>query len=329
MTVSFLAAARRAGLVVAGLLLIALAGAGCAGAAEPFHAGVVRMSVAADVVTLAWYPTQGPEVAWDAGPFRVPATRDAPIAPGRFPIVLLSHGGGPTGGTPFLLNGLAAALARHGFVVIAPFHGKTGLAGRPRQIGQALKAVLADPRLAAHADPERIGMVGFSLGGAVTLELAGAVPNPAHLMSYCSTHPADVMSCDHAPSGHDRPPAQGPAGEAPASVPFRLKAIVLLDPFAVLFQRPELAAVTMPVLIVRPTGSALPAEANAAGLAAGLPGPPQVQSIPGSHFVFTDVCSPALAAAAPEVCRDPPGVDRTAVHAAVEARVIAFLASSL
>ena len=45
---------------------------------------------------------------------------------------------------------------------------------RPRHIHKALDSVLADPRFSNRADPDRIGMVGFSFGGAVTLIAAGA-----------------------------------------------------------------------------------------------------------------------------------------------------------
>lgn len=296
-----------------------------------FHAGVARPSITGEAPfeMLVWYPTEADEVAWQAGPFTMPATRNAAVAPGRFPIVLLSHGGGLGGGTPLILREISVALARRGFVVIAPFHGKTGLPGRPLQIKRALDAVVADPRLASHVDPARLGMLGFSLGTAVTLELAGAVPNVAHLVAYCAAHPSDVMSCDHAPDGNNGAVhgANAELGTPVALLP--LKAIVLMDPYAVLFQRPELVAVSIPVLILRPNESELPAEANATGLAAALSRSPEVQNIPGGHFVFTDICPASLKASSPEVCEDPPGVDRAAIHAALREQIIEFFDKNL
>ncbi|WP_439597475.1 alpha/beta hydrolase family protein [Falsiroseomonas sp.] len=309
-------------------LLLLLAIPSLAGAETPgFRAGVARPSATGEAPfeMLVWYPTEAEEVPWQTGPFPMPATREAAVAPGRFPVLLLSHGGGRGGGTPLILREISVALARRGYVVIAPFHGRPGLAGRPQQMRRALETVRADPRFAAHLDTARLGMLGFSLGTAVTLQLAGAVPNPAHLLAYCAAHPRDAMSCGQAPEGNNAAPAQAPM---PAE-PLPLKALVLMDPFAVLFQRPELAGVTIPVLILRPEASELPGEANATGLAAGLPQTPQVQAIPGGHFVFTDICPTVLRAASPELCEDPPGVDRAAVHAAVEARIIAFLRERL
>lgn len=314
-----------AALLIMGISLTAAAGT------PVFHAGVARPSVTGEkpFEMLVWYPTEADEVAWQAGPFTMSATRNAVVAPGRFPVVLLSHGGGVGGGTPLILREIPAALARRGFIVIAPFHGKVGLPGRTVQIRRALDAVATDTRFASHVDQTRLGMLGFSLGAAVTLELAGAVANPAHLVAYCASHPHDAMSCDHAPDGNNgTAPGANPEPTEPVA-PLPLKAIVLMDPYAVLFQRPELAGVSVPVLIFRPADSALPAGANAIGLAAALPRSPQLQTIPGGHFVFTDICSPSLKASSPEVCEDPPGVDRAAVHAALQAQIIGFFTKNL
>jgi predicted dienelactone hydrolase len=243
-------------------------------------------------------------------------------------VVLLSHGGGRTGGSPLVLLERAANLARQGFVVIAPFHGKAGLPLRPLQVTWAWDTVRTDPRLAPHIDAARLGMLGFSLGTAVTLELAGAIPNVAHLVTYCAVHPTDVMSCDDAPGGGSHAPtASDQSPPAPPTLP--LKAIVLLDPYAVLFQRAELATVTMPVLIFRPDRSELPGEANAFALANALPNKPQFQFIPGGHCIFFDVCVPDLRAESPEVCQDPPGVDRAAVHATIDAQIVTYFRANL
>jgi hypothetical protein len=108
-----------------------------------------------------------------------------------------------------------------------------------------------------------------------------------------------------------------------------MKAIALLDPYAVLFQRPELASVTIPVLIFRPGQSELPAEANAPALVSSLPNTPEFHVIAGSHFVFTDVCPVSLRATAPEVCSDPPGVGRQTIHQAVNEQLAEFFRKHL
>lgn len=134
------------------------------GEAAQLHVGITRFSVAdaAPFDVLVWYPTEAEEVPWRTGPFVVPASRDAAVAPGRFPIVLLSHGGDRTGGSPLIRRELFSNLARQGVIVVAPFHGKTGVQGRPFQVKLALGAVLADARFTSHVDPTRLAMCAVS-----------------------------------------------------------------------------------------------------------------------------------------------------------------------
>lgn len=298
-----------------------------------FHAGIVRIAVPAEQPfdTFVWYPTQNDEIPWKAGPFTISARLKAEVATGPFPVIMLSHGGGSSCGSPLILGDLSAYLARNGFVVVAPIHCKTPFVHRANQIASAFEAVVADPRLKSHIASDRLGMLGFSLGTAVTLELAGGIPNFQHLAMYCSTHPTDVMSCNAGP-GHATDAASSVQNDNASNVALLrrlpLKALVLLDPFGVAFQRDGLSAVSMPVLLFRPEQSMLGDE-NTRTLTADLPHPPQVQHVPGGHFVFTDACSAALKTDAPEICEDPPGVDRAAVHSGVEAQTAKFLHDSL
>jgi predicted dienelactone hydrolase len=302
---------------------------------EPRHAGIARITVAGAVPfnVLVWYPTDDDDAVWKTDPFIIQAKRDAVVAAGRFPIVLLSHGGGVSGGSPMVLGDISAALARNGFIVIAPFHGNhaPALRLRPPQIVQALAAVLADKRFEAQADPARLGMLGFSLGGAVTLSLAGAIPEAGHFTAYCDAHWEDVASCANAPNGGGDviEGAIRAAITADVTKPITLRGIALLDPFAAIFDKAGLAAVTMPVLVMRPEDSALGAAGNALALKADLPRPPIYQTIPGNHFIFTDVCTPDLRAIEPDICPDPPGVNRSAVHAYIAPRIVQFFTNAL
>ena len=297
------------------------------GESPPYQAGVglVQGTADAPIDAMVRYPTL--EVERTTTPNSNPQSPAAAPAPaeGRFPVVLLSHGGGTTGGSPRSLGGLSVALARQGFIVVAPFHGITPLQRRTGQVVRALDAALADRRFASHMDPARLGMLGFSLGGAVTLELAGARPDGLHFLAYCETHPDDFMSCDQAPGGR-----KSERGERPADPPrLPLKAIVLLDPLAALFQRDGLTAVTMPVLLVRPAQSQLSGEGNAFALATALPRAPKFSMVPGDHFILTDVCLPQPRSEAEPVCQDPSGVDRAAVQAEVAARIAKFFQDHL
>lgn len=298
-------------------------------AGPPHRAGVARVTVQDSVPfdMLIAYPTDAAEEPFLMGPFTVAGSRDAAIAPGAsFPVVLFSHGNGRRGGTSLVHRDLVTSLAREGFIVLAPFHPGTSrpLEDRPRQMRKALDTVLADGRFAAHADAARIGMIGFSFGGAVTLVVAGAVPSLAHLAAYCRDRTDDPRACDGVPTDMSADVArQQPAGG------LALKALVLMEPFGALFDRERLRSVNVPVLLYRAERSDLKADGNIFALAEALPRPPQHVTVPGGHFIFVDPCPALLEKEAPEVCRDAPDTDRAAVHRRIKAEVAGFLRRSL
>ena len=311
-------------------LLAAVSLSSAAAETQPYHAGIARLLVQGNdpFSVLVWYPSLAEEAEWQQGPFPIIATRDAPIAPGsKLPIVLFSHGGGASGGSPLIHREIARYLARAGFIVVAPFHSaeQPRLRLQPLQIRLALEALRADPRFAARADGERVGMIGFSLGGAVALITAGAVPNLALLSAYCREYADDRRACAGVPTN---PPADGAPGPNGAGA-LAVKAIMLLEPLAALFDRDGLAAVTMPVLLYRALQSDLRPEGNALALARNLPKPPREETVPGGHFVLADTCPQAVAAEAEEVCKDAPRIDRAAVQRRIEREIAEFLRGAL
>lgn len=309
--------------------------------AAPYQAGITRMAVpdgAGPANAVVWYPTRAAEVAWQAPPFKMEATQGAPVAEGRFPVVVLSHG---RQGGPLSHRELAAHLAREGFIVVAPAHlGDTVgqplatdqsqvLMARPRQAIAALNTALQDARLASHADPARIGMVGFSAGGYTALVLAGAQPDFAHASAYCDKEGREETGSCASASSPNAEVAERLRTWQPPSEP-RLKAVVLLDPLAIMFSTKGLARVQLPVLLYRPQDDAyMGAQANALALAKGLPAPPTEVVVPGRHFVFVDPCPEAIADQAALICKDPPGVDRPSIHRKLERDIADFLKQTL
>jgi predicted dienelactone hydrolase len=287
-------------------LLLALAGLSTASA----DAGITRITVQ------------------DTTPFDAAIAYPTEAAQARFPIVLFSHGGGRGPGTPLVHRDLLLHLAREGFMVIAPFHPASAkpFVDRPRHIHKALDAVLADPRFAKRADPDRIGMMGFSFGGAVTLIVAGASIDLAHLSAYCRDHPDDSRACGGIAT--DGSWAKVPPGQKSEDT-LPLKALVLLEPYGAPFERKGLQSLDQPTLIYSASQSDLRPEGNALSLAKALARPPQQVAVPGSHFVFVDPCSLIIAVRAPEVCRDPPGTDRAAIHQRFRREIADFLRTNM
>jgi len=298
--------------------------------------GIARLTTSGEfkLPVAVWYPSPAATVDWDAGPNRLHATLNAPVAAGRRALILLSHG---SGGGEYGHSDLAEALARAGYVVAAPRHlgdsydapqGRgTDLQtiGRPWQAVATLDAVLADPRFAPVIDARRIGMAGHSIGGYTTLVMAGARPNMALHAVHCKAHPDDADFCG---ASAGRNAVAGPGRALPRDT--RVRAAVAMAPLAVWFDAPGLADVTVPLRIVTARDDqVLPSRYNAEPLLRALPRPAESAEVAGNHFVFLAPCTDGLKALVPMICTDAPGVDRAAVHARLNAEIVAFFDRAL
>lgn len=255
------------------------------------------------------HPATAPEREVRLGRFPASLALGAPVADGRFPLLVLSHG---TGSSPFLHRELAAALARSGFVVALLRHPGNHrdddalagtaqiLADRPRQVSAVIDALAADPVLSG-ALSSAVGVIGHSLGGFTALAVAGGRPTAF---------------------GHETPDGQ------PAPVPVtpdeRVRAVVLLAPATPWFRVPgALDDVRVPVLML--TGSADEhTDAWHAGLVVAGVADVASRVVEGAgHFSFLSPFPPELTGPPPSI--DPPGFDRAAFSGRMAHEVAAFL----
>lgn len=289
---------------------------------DPARGGVGWMVV--------WYPTTEPERPVRRGPFTFMAADGAPVAAGRHPLVVVSHG---SGGSALAHGDTAEALARRGYVVAAVHHGGNafdddGDAGtermwkhRPVQFSAALDAVLADPELGGRVDAERIGALGMSAGGFTVLAAAGAVADLGHIAAYCATQREDPGFCRGGGprwrdviDAHDR----------------RLRAVVAMAPVAAMFGEDAFARVTVPVRLYRAELDELVGAAQLEGVRDRLPRPPEYAVVEGAgHYAFL---MPFPASVLDEVgapAQDPPGFDRVAFHERLNREVVDFFDRAL
>lgn len=150
------------------------------------------------VKTEIWYPTNDTtkqNITKDY-PFKLPPTsKGAVIAPGNFPLIMLSHG---TGGNRISQMWLACELAGNGYIVASVDHFGNTLDNkipenfvkvwdRPLDISYAIDNILINSDWKSTIDSTQIGMVGFSLGGYTAIGLAGGILDYKQLKKFSKT----------------------------------------------------------------------------------------------------------------------------------------------
>jgi predicted dienelactone hydrolase len=297
-------------------------------------AGLRTFDIPADaglpLTGLIWTPCAAPpsNVELDGG-IVLPGVKDCPITGNRLPLIVMSHG---RRGSPLTNSDTATALADAGFVVAAIRHpGDNGrdfsrtdefsvLVERPADIKRLTDFMLGPWKEAAVLDAGRIGLFGFSRGAYTGLVVIGGNPDFAALGAFCQATGATNSKCEAVREG--RIPTAAPVHDP------RIRAAILADPplFEGLFTRERLAGVTVPLLLWRSAlggDGVVPDEVDA--LRQILPGNPDYRMVANSaHFSFAAPCPPELAKAAPAICTDPPGFDRTAFHAEFNGAAVAF-----
>lgn len=277
-----------------------------------------------------FYPTVVAEKTLsNIGPYQVEAKKAAKIVPGRYPIIVISHG---NAGSLWSHHDLATLLARQGNIVITLSHpgdnykDQSGVGatstwyGRPLQISAAITAAMKNSDISSYIDENKIAFIGFSAGGATGLLLGGGVIEPARYASYCETYQTQAICSTQGRITNDRP-YLSPLPDT------RVKAWIFMAPVSMAFSPDSLKMLTSPTLIF--TGDKdeeLSWENNAGALATTLSSKNKLKLIHNAgHFTFLSPCSSQLHKVAPFLCEDAPGVDRESVHQMVNSEITKFL----
>ncbi|WP_162801028.1 alpha/beta hydrolase family protein [Azospirillum brasilense] len=289
---------------------------------DPADGGIARVVV--------WYPTDAPETPVQRGPFTFQVAEGGPVAEGRHPLVVVSHG---SGGSAFGHADTAIALARRGYVVAAVHHRGNAFddnrdAGtermwrnRPAQLSAALDHLLAEPVLAGRIDGGRVGALGFSAGGYTVLVAAGGVAELGRIAAHCRTPPVGERFCH---LGNEETQARVEARDP------RIQAAVLMAPVGVPFSRDGLAGVTIPSRLYRAERDEQIAASQIEDLRDRLPVPPAYEVVRNAgHFAFMTPVPAAIAAEVGPPAQDPPGFDRTAFHERLNAEIADFFDRAL
>ncbi len=134
---------------------------------------------------LVMYPTAVSSEPTAFGPYSIDVSPDAPIAEGRYPLVVVSHG---NGGSHLVYRTVTSHLARNGYVVAMLEHAGNNrndnelegthenLVYRPRHVRLTIDAVSSDARFRACVQPDNVAVIGHSIGGYTALAVAGGTP---------------------------------------------------------------------------------------------------------------------------------------------------------
>jgi predicted dienelactone hydrolase len=306
------------------LLLLSLALALLAGKPLPAADNVGLRSIAVpspargkNLAVTVWYPAlPGGEktLVGDSKLFKgTEAFANAPLAPGRFPLILISHG---SGAKMQDLGWLATSLAQAGFIVAGPNHpGTTSgdstpidtpkLWERTDDLATLLTSMTSDPVWEGAIAEDRIGVLGFSLGGAAAMEIAGARANREAYARYCETYPT-MADCVWFAGGKGYVNGEAVASEKvdlrqidrhrfeQSNRDPRIKVAVLIDPaLALAFDAQSLKEIAIPMNFVnlgRP--GTIPVAVIADELARLTPKGSYAQVNDAVHFSFLAECKP-------------------------------------
>lgn len=265
------------------------------------------------------------------GSYQIAAKKALEIVPGRYPIIVISHG---NAGGLWSHHDLATALARQGNIVVTLTHpgdnykDQTGVGaisswyGRPLQVSATITAVTNNVELAAYIDADKIAFIGFSAGGATGLLLRGGEIDSGRYENYCRKYEMKAICSTKGKIINDHPGLV----VLPDS---RIKAWIFMAPVSMVFSPSSLKRVVEPTLIF--TGDQdeeLSWEDNSRTLATTLVAKSELQVIQNAgHFIFLSPCSAHLNKTAPVICNDAPGINRENIHKVINGEISGFLSS--
>ena len=266
---------------------------------------------------LVLYPTGTPGRTESIGPYTLDVALDAPIEPGPFPLVLISHG---TGGSPLTHRLLAHSLARNGFVVGLPRHHANhrddnswhntpaNLVARPRHLSRAIDALFAE--FGAALRPDWVALIGHSLGGYTALALAGGQPG----------------SLPHEQS-------DGMPQPIPTTPDARVRTLVLLAPATVWYRAADaLRNVRLPILLLMGEKDEWTPDFHAQIVLNGVADRELIThriAEKAGHYSFLSPFPAERVSSAFPPSQDPPGFDRVRFQGELQAEILAFLEQQL
>lgn len=227
-----------------------------------------------------WYPAKGAGEMQFYGKNKVfegvKVKPNVEVSDGKFPLILLSHGG--LRASPTLSGWIASNLSSRGLIVVAvstPFILENSVYEpwlRANDLSKSLTILLNDPEFANHIDTHKVGALGFFLGGTSSLLLSGASLDPVRYRQSCNGEGV-MLDCDFFDhNGIDLNKIKSTELWR-SQQDDRVKAIISIDPeLTTLLSIESLKAIKAPILVVNlGKRNAIKTELEASALALDVP----------------------------------------------------------
>jgi predicted dienelactone hydrolase len=241
------------------------------------------------------------------------------------PLIIMSHG---NWATRYAYGWLTTELVRAGYIVLSPSHPGTmngdlrpeyraRLWERSLDVSFALTQLLTDPVWGPRIDSKRIGFAGHSFGGWAGVNLAGGLYDFSVQLQSCKDMAPKDQYCEGLVKDFN---PQTPTADGKGNFKDeRIRAYYMMaSGVAAGFDAQSLKNITAPMIFdTAKSDPVLAPQAGSSLLAQRIPGAREIVREVG-HFSYGPACRPIIGKLlAGQVCTDPDGVDRNAVHAKV------------
>ncbi|MBB3020562.1 putative dienelactone hydrolase [Microvirga lupini] len=311
-----------------------------------FRSMVTQASPRGQAIELTvWYPTASagtPQTVGEGKIFKgTSGLRNASVAEGRYPVILLAHGGFRA--APNHEGWIAASLAARGYIVgvtrppkLGPRDAQAAVQEiwlRPADLSAALTTIENDPALSSRIIPEKVAAVGFFLGGTSVLALTGARLDAASYKQSCDLPDAGVDCAWFAKNGVDLKRIET-ANLTRSHQDRRVKAVVAVDPeLSKSFAPESLAGIRVPVHIINlGQPGQIPPALEARGLGRNIPSASYDTVADAVAFSAFSLCTSAGPALLKEeggdedvICRDGGKRSREEIHVEISEKIVAAL----
>ncbi len=293
------------------------------------------------VITEVWYPVDSTSPAKAPPGFwlRCDEARDAPLSNKQtlYPLIMMSHG---SGGDRYNISWLAEVFVANGYIVAAVDHfGNTWNNKipeacakpweRPKDISFALDQLLSSSTFKDRIDLQKIGFVGYSLGGSTGIWIAGAEALPLNSEGVKANAAPDLAGIA-SPELLDTINFQDACGSFRDK---RISAVMVMAPaLGWMFAENSLEKIDIPVYIVAPEKDQVVNTEKNAKIFASKITRATLKILPGeaTHYVFlTRANAIGKRFLEPKYCEDPTSIDRKKVQEEVAKNSILFFDEKL